>query len=130
MKHEAINTLLGAELQSTNDGVFLNEQQLDKINAAILQGIADASALTVANTAVADAKKAQQKTADDLVTANSTIAVQVTEIEELKTKPGAETATVVTTTDKVVTNDKDGNVVKDNDEFVPNMRAIAEEFLS
>ncbi len=130
MKHEAINTLLGAELQSTNDGVFLNEQQLDKINAAVLQGIADASALTAANTAASDAGKAQQKSAEDLVTANSTIATQVAEIEELKTKPGAETATVVTTIDKVVTDDKDGNVVKDNNEFADNMQAVAEEFLS
>ena len=128
-KFEAINKVVGAELVATDDGVFLNEEQLDKVNTAIEQGVSDAAALETANTATADAEKAKDTAVADLDAANDTIKSLQAEIEDLKKKPGAETAKAVTESDKIVEEEKDGNVTSDSKSFIENLEAVKEELL-
>ena len=126
----AINTLLGVELQSNKEGVYLNEQQLEQINTAIESGNANAQALADANTAKEKAETERDANIESLATAKSEIETQKKEIEALKGKPGDKTATAVVEIDRKVDAEKDENVTKDSKSFVENLDAIAEEFLS
>jgi len=116
----AINTLLGTELASDEDGVYLNEDQLKQIDAAITLGTSNASALEEATTA-------QQNAEVELANANASIETLTAELAELRNAAGDTTAVAVTTKDKsTATGSK--NVVSESKSFTENLNAIAEEF--
>lgn len=119
---ESINKTIGVEkLETTDEGIFLNEDQLGKINSALEKGGQDAVALQSAND--------EKKTVDDsLVEANNTIESQNTEIEDLKKNPGANTAIAVTEQDKINESGKDKNVTSDDKSFMENLDAVEKEF--
>lgn len=120
--YESINKTIGVDkLESSDDGIFLNEDQLEKINSALEKGGQDAVALQTAN----DEKK---KTEDSLAEVNKTIKSQITEIEELKKNPGADTAKAVTDKDNISESDKDKNVTSDDKSFMENLDAVEKEF--
>ena len=124
-----VNKAIGVEsLEATEDGVYLNEEQLGQLDAAIEQGATDAAALATATTAQTEAEAAQAIAEDELATANQTIATLQAEIADLKKKPGAESAKAVKENDKIV-DEKDGNVSNDSKTFIENMQAVASEFL-
>ena len=125
-----VNKIIGVEsLESSDDGVYLNEDQLGLIDAIIEQGGNDAEALETATSAQTDAEAAQATSEADLATANATIAAQETEIADLKKKPGDESAKAVTEVDKKVDDEKDPNVTKDSNTFEENLEAVAEAYL-
>ena len=120
---EAINKALGVEeMASTDEGVFLNEEQLSTIDALLAQ--IDKNA--------ADLKEAQEnltKAQADLETANQSIQAKDAEIAELRQTAGAETAKAVSEKETVSdTDSKDGNVVNEKKSFVENLAAVADEF--
>jgi len=118
-----INAAINVDaLESTDEGVFLNEEQLAMIESALESGNTAAAELDAAQTA-------QQEAEDNLATANDTISTLTSEVEELKEKPGATTAKAVTSNDKVVEKEKDGNISSDGKDFMENVNAVAEELL-
>ncbi len=121
-KFKAIDKVVGADLQTTDEGAHLNNDQLESINSSIEQGATDAAALETATAAQATAETAQATAEANLVTANETIAT-------LKDKPGAESAVVITGSDKVIPKDGDKNVTNDSKGFMENVDAIEAEFL-
>ncbi len=129
-KFEAIDKVVGAELQTTDEGAHLNTEQLETVNTALEQSGTEAEALETANTATAAAEEAQQTAENSLTEANTTIETLNAEIVELKKKPGAESAKAVTAKDKVVTDDdKSKTVTSDSKSFIENLEAVSEEYL-
>lgn len=128
-KFEAIDKVVGAELQTTEEGAHLNLEQLESVNTALEQGAADAASLETANTAKTNAENAQKKAESDLAEANKTIQSQSAEIEELKKNPGDKTASITTEKETAASEDKgDKNVTSDNKDFLENLESVAEEF--
>lgn len=120
---ELINATIEVDaLESTDDGVFLNEEQLGKIESALNANKTSQDELATAQTAQKDAE-------DKLAEANKTINTLTSEVEELKNKPGATTAKAVTDNDKVVEKEKDGNIASDSKDFMDNVNAVAAELL-
>jgi protease-4 len=119
---KSINKTIGEDkLESTDDGIFLNEDQLEKINSALEKVEQDSNALQTAT----DEKKVAE---DSLVDANQTIESQKTEIEDLKKNPGADTAKAVTEQDKINESGKDKNVTSEDKSFMENLEAVEKEF--
>ena len=75
-----------SELEESDDGVFLNAEQLQAIEDRLLE----------ANQAEADRDTARE----ELQTANGTIAERDSTIETLTRKPGSETSKVIKSNDK------------------------------
>ena len=127
MNINALNALLGVELESTDDGVFLNEEQLEQINTVIEQATQANLDLQTAQTNLQTAQSDLQTATDQLATANASIEAMTAEIAELRQRPGAETATVVVDQDKTATG-KNGNVTSDSKSFLENLNAVKSEF--
>lgn len=118
-----INAAINVDaLESTDEGVFLNEEQLAQIESALETGNTATAALEAAQTAQQDAEA-------NLTTANETISTLTSEVEDLKKKPGSESAKAVASNDKVVEKEKDGNISNDSKDFMENVNAVAEELL-
>ena len=105
-----VNAILKVdELASTEEGVFLNEEQVHSIDSRIEELENSAS------TAVTAQQKAEQDLAAQIAIVterDNTIAAQATQIENLKKNAGASTKGVVTTVDNNAGGDK-----FENDEF-------------
>jgi len=123
----AINKAVGAELEEADGGIFLNEEQIEKVNAALVKGESDAASL---ETVTAE----KEKTEEDLQAANNTIkqkdeaiAAKDQEIADLKKNAGAETAKVVSKKETVQEKgEKDENVTSDEKSFFENLEAVSE----
>lgn len=109
------------QLEAQEDGVFLNEDQVASIDAAIEQGSKDATSLQAANAA-------KEKADADLAAAQKTIQEKDAEIAQLKQGAGAETAKVVSEKETAAGGEKDANVVSEGKSFVENLDAIQKEF--
>jgi multidrug resistance efflux pump len=120
---EAVNKALGlAELASTDEGAYLNEEQLSTLDALLAENAQNDAAL---QTAQDDLKQVQ----DDLKAANTIIQSQKTEIEDLRKNPGAESAKIISGKETASgAETKDDNVVNEKKSFVENMDAVADEF--
>jgi len=126
----AIQALLDCELQSSDDGVFLNDNQVAMINAALESNTAQFASLATANDQLATVTEQHSQASADIAAANLTIDSLKKEIESLKIKPGAETATVTNVTDRIVET-PDTNVtgnIDDLSQFSSNLDAIRKEF--
>ena len=125
-----INALLAiAALEASDEGSYLNEEQLGQIDAELAakaQAIAD---LAIASTAKQDAEAAKALADTELATANTTIEALNAEIATLKTKPGATSAKAVIEKDTVDPEAKDQNVVSESKSFMDNLKAVKEEYL-
>ncbi len=120
---EAINKALGVEeMASTDEGVFMNEDQLSTLDTLLAQ--------TDKNTAdLKNAQEAQTKAQADLDAANQSIQAKDAEIADLRQTAGAVTAKAVSEKETISdTDSKDGNVVNEKKSFVENMAAVADEF--
>lgn len=115
---KSIEKVIGSELESTDEGVFLNEEQLEKVDAVLAKVETGAAALETAN---ADKQKAE----DDLAAANNTILAKDEEITELKKNAGAAPAKVVSKTETEKKDDgKDANVTSKEKSFLENLDAV------
>ncbi len=118
---ETINKVLGVELEMTEEGVYLNEEQLSVLDKALSDSTANADALKKAQENLQKEQKARTE-------ANQQIQQLTAEVEKLRKKPGAETAKAVTETEIEVDKEKDENVVRDNKGFIENLSALEKEF--
>ena len=126
----AIQGLLDCELQSTDEGTFLNDDQLAQINTALESNSVADDALATANDQLATVTEQFNQANADLDAANLLVDSLKKEIETLKTKPGAETAAALNATDKIVET-TNGNVtgdILDLSQFAANLDAIKKEF--
>jgi protease-4 len=122
-QYKSVNALLAVEkLEAQEDGVFLNEDQVAAIDAALEKGGTDATSLEAANTAKTTAEA-------DLATAQATIASKDAEIAQLKQTAGADPAKVIAAADPAKTSEKDSNVTDGKKDFMANLDAVGKEFL-
>ena len=109
-----INGLLEVDsLESSDEGIFLTEDQLQAIETGLN---------TEPPAATEDQSEAITDLQTQLDTANQTIA-------DLRQGPGSETATVILKKDVIVEKDADPCVSKDDNSFVENMEAVGKEYL-
>lgn len=117
-QYESVNKVLGVEqLEAQDEGVFLNEDQVAVLDAALKQGNDDAAAMKAA----ADAQK---KAEDDLAASQKTLEGLQAEIEILKKGAGAESAKAVTEKEPVATDSQDQNLTSDSKSFTENLEAV------
>jgi len=109
------------QLEAQEEGVFLNEDQVASIDAAIEKGNKDATNLQAATAA-------KEKADADLAAAQKTIQEKDAEIAQLKQSAGAESAKVISETEIPAGGEKDANVVSENKSFEENLDAIQKEF--
>ncbi len=116
MEFTALNKILGLDHnpETQGDGTFLNDDQMNAVNAA-LQSQTDQTA------AVTAAEKQRDELQESLDQARQTIA-------SLKQKPGDETAKVIVEKDKIGER-TDENVSSEKNGFVENMEKVGEEYL-
>lgn len=120
---ELINATIEVDqLEATDEGIFLNEEQLGMIEEALTEG-------NEAINEVEGLNKRLETAEEQLAEANETINTLKSEVEDLTKKPGAESARAVTDNDKVVEKEKDGNVSSDSKDFMENVNAVAETYL-
>ena len=102
---DKVNTVIGvAQLESSEDGVFLNETQIEALDTAIVEAENSVTAITAdRDTAVANATTLQ--TTLDSQTAE--IANLTTQVENLKSRAGATTQSVNQQTDEQAEGSKD-----------------------
>lgn len=121
-KFTKINQVLGVEqLESQDDGVFLNQDQLEALETALDQQAVDASALQEATAGLASAR-------EEVTDANARIEELEAEVATLRTGAGAEPARIVASQDPVKT-DKDANVTSGKKSFLENLEAVERELL-
>lgn len=109
-------------LEATEDGVFLNEEQLDAIEARL----ADMERLQL------DAQQANERAntaANDLSTANGRITSLEADLEEARRKPGAETSKVVAHSDSNAATQENKPVVQDGDDIMTAIDKVGEKYL-
>lgn len=122
-QYASVNKLLEVDqLEAQEEGVFLNEDQVASIDAALEQGSNDAASLQEATTA-------KEKAEGELATAQATIASKDAEIAQLKKGAGAETAKGVTETEQAIADQKDDNITSDSNSFEDNLKAIKDDLL-
>lgn len=122
-QYASVNKVLEVDqLEAQDDGVFLNEDQVATIDAALEKGSADAAALQVAN----DAKT---KAEGELATAQASITSKDAEIAQLKKNAGAAPAKVVTEKEPIFKGEKDDNVTSDEKSFEENLDAVMKEYM-
>lgn len=121
-QYSHVNAILGVEkLEATEEGVFLNEDQLQAMDTRLEKAGQDETALA---TAVQDKEKAEQ----DLATAQQSITEKDAEIADLKKNAGAESAKVIAETDPKLKSEKSGNITSEKKSFMENLDAVSEEF--
>ena len=115
-----VNQTLGVEqLEAQEEGVFLNEDQVASIDAALDQGSKDAATLQ-------EATAAKEKAEGELATAQATIASKDAEIAQLKQTPGAEPAKVISSKETASNGEKSENVTDPEKGFEENLAAVKE----
>ena len=127
-KFELINKTLGVEsLESTDEGIFLNEQQLDAIEAALKPAKEPAATDTPDLEAVNLSLDAIDETVASAEDTEAKIVAVNTLVSDLRKNAGAATAKVIKKVDD--TKIKDAAVSKDDGEFMDNVDAVAEAYL-
>ena len=122
-QYASVNKLLAVDqLEAQEEGVYLSEDQVASIDAALEKGSADATALQAAN----DAKAAADA---ELATAQASITAKDAEIAQLKQTAGADPAKVVSQKETVAGAEKDANVTSDKKSFEENLEAIRNEMM-
>ena len=109
-----VNAILKVnELASTEEGVFLNEEQVHTIDSRVQELENSVSSITTErDNAVTAQQTAEQNLAAQVAIVterDATIAAQATQIANLKKNPGATTKDVVTTTDNNASDKFDNN---------------------
>jgi len=121
-QYASVNKLLEVDqLEAQEEGVFLNEDQVATIDAALEKGTGDAAALQAAN-------EAKTKAEGDLAAAQQSITEKDAEIAELKKTAGAAPAKIVSQKETAAGGEKDENVVSEEKSFEENLDAIRKEF--
>ena len=108
-----VNEILAVDsLESSDDGIFLTEDQLEAIETGLNAETVDP---------VEDLSETVNDLQSQLDTANQTIT-------DLRAGPGSETAKVIVSKDTVVEKDADQNVSSSDKSFVENMEAVGEAY--
>lgn len=119
-QYASVNTLLEVDqLEAQEEGVFLNEDQVATIDAALEKGSADATALQAAN-------EAKTKAEADLAEAQASITSKDAEIAQLKKTAGAEPAKVISEKETGPAGKNNGNVTDPKATFEDNLKAVEE----